>query len=277
MANAFTFDSVDVGDGIGGTYNLLVEDSPLDLGAEADLDIRSVPAVQVVIQGTTHKPTVNVLNCVVEGSTAADLRLKITALNRLTNARLGDKQLDIDAEPDRYFVGRFTQKIAPPPLGQLTLQFKMKFVSERAYNVTLTNDTEAIATDPDTVTIDDPGGSDDSGMVWYLRNSTGGAVTSITLNNTTTGETLTWTGSLGDDRWLAICSEENASPAFVRKHIYRSTAGGADPTVLSYTSVISGRANGSTFPKLKSGETNSVTVTGISTGTLQVIGRGRFI
>ena len=100
-----------------------------------------------------------------------------------------------------------------------------------------------------------------------MRNQTGGNITGFTLSNSTLSEDISWTGTLEDGRWIAIATGWQTSPAFNRHTIYKSTAGGADPTALSYTEAMDGYVAGADFPRLEPGVSNSCAVTFVGGGT----------
>ncbi len=99
--------------------------------------------------------------------------------------------------------------------------------------------------------------------VYILRNTTGGNITSVILANATTGETLNWTGTLADDDYLRIDSDLETIES--------------SSDLLAWTDELGGLGAGDPFPRLKPRVTNSITVTGLSSGTLDIQHRGRFL
>jgi hypothetical protein len=140
-----------------------------------------------------------------------------------------------------------------------------------------TNASQSIASSPDTLTIANVTGNVSRIPVEiYIRNTTGGDLTStaITVANDTTGDTITWKGTLQDDRWLRFGSIDTKGRFAAT--IEKSDGTGADPEAEAYTSVESGYQSGD-WVRLKGGVDNDITITGVSAGTIEYTYRGRYL
>ena len=90
------------------------------------------------------------------------------------------------------------------------------------------------------------------------------SVTSVTLANSTTGETVTWTGALSSGHWLKFDT--------ARGVIEKSTDSGGNWTNVNY-----GVSGSYQDVRLKGGVQNTLVVTGVSSGTLTVTYTGRYL
>lgn len=218
------------------------------------------------------------LECAVSAASKSLLRGRLDTIRGLLNPVLGDKILIISDNDDRRYIGR-TKSITPPAWkGQWGIGFTVTIEClANTQAIAEVNASTAIATNPDTLTISSVEGNESRIPVEiYVRNETGADLTSaaITIANDTTSESIVWTGTLEDDRWLRFGTLD-ANGRFTST-ISKSTSTGSDPEAESYSDVESGYTSGD-WPRLRGGVDNDITVTGISTGTLEWTYRGRFI
>jgi hypothetical protein len=217
------------------------------------------------------------LVCSVVADSKLALQSNLDDIRRILNPLLADKVFTFDDFANRRYVGRVVSMSAPTAKGRWGVVFNIDLVT-LAYTqaLTETNASASIATDPDTLTISAVAGSASRiPCEFYIRNETAGTITNtITLTNDTTGEAISWTGTLQDDKWLRFGSL--GTDGRFSSVIQISDSTGADPEAETYFGVESGYNSGD-WPRLKGGVDNSITVTGVSTGTLEWTYRGRYI
>lgn len=244
---------------------------------------QSVNKTHAAIFGDSLRTSVNHTNrsisvtCAVVGASYTDLQDKMDAVLLRLNGLLGDKTMILDDEPDRRYIVR-VQGISTPQFdGHWGKGFVVNMMAMAHKQATSeVNASIAIETSPDSlVTAVISGTASRIPVEIYLRNETGASLTAaaITVSNDTTSETITWTGTLEDDRWLRFGSLDSLGR--FTSSIEKSNSTGADPEAETYTSVESGYTSGD-WPRLKGGEVNTFTITGISTGTLETTYRARF-
>ncbi len=217
------------------------------------------------------------LDCAVTGNSELDLQTNMDAVLNLLNPLVSDRTLIIDDESNRRYVARVTGITEPIFEGHWGKGFTVSFQGlAHKQELAETNASIAIATDPDVlVTPVITGNAVRIPVEIYVRNETGASTTgTITVANGTTSETISWKGTLEDDRWLRFGTIDTLGRFSAT--IEKSDSTGADPEAEAYTSVESGYQSGD-WCRLRGGVTNSFTITGISTGTLETTYRGRFI
>lgn len=275
MANSFSYDSTDLA-GLGLTVQPYDEPwMPIP-----NLSKARPPQGPAEFHGVNYQEGVIILNCVVRGSSTADLHSKLDTIVLLLDPRLGNKRIDLDEITDRFWYARLVSGIQAPQKGKMSTTFQLRFETvEGGYSTTEDDDTFTIASSPDTFNVDSAGaigGTSEALPVWYIRNTTGGDVTDqIILQNTTlSNPALIWKGNLNDDRWLKIGSV-NAAGRFLYT-IEKSEGTGSDATSETYSRVIGSYVSGH-WPVLKPGTQNAMTITGLSAGTMRWVYRDRFI
>lgn len=276
MPDSFNFDNTDMS---GADYGLTVLPYDEPWMPKPMMSKSRPPQGAVEFHGVNFQEGVIALDCLVTGADASDLHTKRDAIVLKLNPKLGNKRIDLHAITDRFWYGRLTSAIPASLKGGGHVLFGLKFETvEAAHGTTLEDDTFTILTDPDTFNIDSAGaigGTEYGHPTWYIRNTTGGTVTgNIVLNNTTTGESLTWAGSFEDDKWLRIGNEDAAGR--FGYSIDKSDGTGADATAETYSSVMSGYVSGD-WPRLKPNVQNFISITGLSAGTMRWTYRDRFI
>ena len=156
--------------------------------------------------------------------------------------------------------------------------FDLTFALEGyGYDTSATSSSATISANPTSFTIASPSGSAPATCVWYLRNTTGSSYTgTLKINSTTFGEYIEWAGTLASNYWLRVGSVDSDG-----RYLYTldtSTTGGSDPTVLSWSNAKTGiTTNGGDWPRLKIATSNTITVSGISSATLQYSYTPRYI
>lgn len=265
MANSFHFNGVDLS---GSTYGLTVLKTDLPYISNTEVDVTNIP---YSYGGVSNQSFLNAedisFDAQITGTSAANLQTKLDALALLFfQRRQLETTLKFDALSDRYWKVRIVSRIPRSPRGLVDAVLPLNFVAPdpRAFSVSDTSQSESIVTDPDVFPFPAAGniaGTSQADPIWYIRNQTGGAVTSITLANAATSDTITWTGSLSSGFWLKINTDQRI------QLVQESTASGSDPTALSFNDSMTGVTG--TFPVFEAGQSNSMTVTGISTGTLR--------
>lgn len=275
MANSFSYANTDL-DGLG--LNVQPYDEPWM--PVPNLSKARPPQGPAEFHGVNYQEGSIVLDCVVRGSSKADLHTKLDAIVLLLDPTLGNKRIDLDEIPDRFWYARLVSGIPAPQKGAMATTFQLKFeTTGPGHRTTEGDDTFAIASDPDSFNVDATkaiGGTAKTSPVWYIRNTEGADFTgTITLQTTTLNDpAFSWTGTLEDDRWLRI-GRVDAVGRFLPE-LAKSDGTGADPTAETYTSVISGYNSGD-WPLLKPNTQNAMSVTGLSAGTIRWVYRDRFI
>jgi len=269
MANSLAYDSVDLG---GASYGLTLLRTPLPRFPSPVLDIQTPAQGRGFSQGVNYDPRVMALPMGLAASSHADIQTKLDALALVLDVT-ADKKIQLDQITDRYWMGRLNAPIESFRRGSVGAGFMLEFLlaDRAAYSTTEEDNTFSIVSDPDTFNVESAAavaGTDFVYPVWYIRNTTGGNITTLTLNNTTTSESLTWNATLEDNRWLKIDLTN-----FV---ISKSASTNADATAETYSASMGGWATGSVWPRLQPNVQNAMSVSGLSSGTARWIYRARF-
>ena len=274
MPNSFSYDGTDMSN-----YGLTLLPYDEPWMPKPLLSKSRPPQGAAEFHGVNFLEGIITLECLVKGSSTSDLHTKRDAIVLKLNPKLGNKRIDLHEITDRFWYGRLISSIRAPQKGDRNTRFGLTFETvNAAHSTTLDDDTFAIVSDPDTFDVDSGGaigGTEYAHPTWYVRNTTGSMVTgNIVLANTTTGETLTWSGIFEDDRWLRI-GREDAAGRFLYT-LGKSDSTGADPTAETYSNVMSGYVSGD-WPRLKPDVQNAMSITGLSAGTVRWLYRDRFI
>lgn len=273
MPKSMTYDGTNLAD-----YGLQVTE--YDVPELADIEVNKHMAIFGDSEFTSVNFTTRTIRveCTVKAGSKAELQSNMDSIKRLLNPILTDKVITLDAIEDRRFIGRLEEMGAPSVKARWAFSFRMIFVCMAdMQSVNETNASTAIATDPDTLTISAPDGSTSRiPTEFYVRNETGATLTSVTiiLSNDTTNESITWKGTIQDDYWLRIGSLD--SNGRHKSVLEISTTNGSDVDILEWVSAEVGYQSGD-WPRLKGGVANDITVTGISTGTLEHTYRDRYL
>lgn len=268
MSNSFSYNSTDCG---GSTYGVTVLESDICMLSQPNTSIVPVAlSFGGVSRGNGYQPLSIALKVVVTGSSASDFMSKMDALKYLLDPRNGEKKLALDYITDRYWYAILNSKIDVPGPGIYHKQFDLEFIAadSRAYSTTnRTSPDFTISSSPQTLTVESGptavAGTAPADPVWTIKNTSGGTITTLTLNNTTTSESTTWVGSLANGNWLRI----TVATGLVEK----STDSGATwATAMTLTGSF-------TLPTLAGGVANIVTLTGLSSGTVVLAYTARYL
>lgn len=276
MGKSFTYNGTDLGS------------SPYDLTV---LSVSQWPG-QAEPRGTTFamsgadggrlgtpflQPMTLTLECIVEGSSQTDLLENFNRIKGILDPRNGEKLLVLDSETgiatavNRAYFARLNGPIhlVSQTFGYLKFQLVFLIPSGHAVQpITTTQSAAQAATAPYALTVpatDVVPGTDYCRPVWTI--TAGAALSYIALTNSTTIETLRWTGILSTGHMLRIDSE--------RQHIEKSTDAGS-----TWTSAISGMTVGDPFPRLKPAVANSISLSRTPVDgliTLSLTYRGAFL
>lgn len=232
------------------------------------LDFQSVPySYGGQAQGGFYGPRSLTIPCFMVGESNADLYTKLDNLRALLDAET-NQTIEIEGIPDRYWSGRADSEITGTRINERVMEFDLSFLcaDPRAYAKTQrTTPDFAITADPMALTVETAvvAGTAYTDPVWTIKNSAVATATNIELANTTTTETMHWVGSLGTSCYLRIDSDS--------WQVTKSTDGGSN-----FTAANSGIQATSLFPRLKPRVQNSISVTGVSTGTVSLTYRARY-
>jgi predicted phage tail component-like protein len=273
MSNSMTWDGVDLS-----TYGFQVEAPAVPVMPSIPFKRHSAVFGDSEFTNTPHTTRKITLSCSVVGYNQENLRDRMEYITRVMNPVLTDKVFTLDYDPQRRYVGRVSAMTAPSAIGFWGFVFSITLEC-LAYKQGLaeTNTAIAIATNPDTLSVGEIDGSANRiPAEFYVRNTTGATLTStaITIANDTTSESIVVTLTLEDDRWLRVGTLD-ANGRF-SSTIGKSTSTGGDPEAEAYTDFESSYTSGD-WPRLQGGVVNSITVTGVATGTLEIVYRPRYI
>lgn len=276
MANSFSYNTTDLA-----TLGLNVQPYDEPWMPVPNLSKARPPQGPAEFHGVNYQEGSIVLDCVVRGSSRADLHSKMDAIVLLLDPTLGNKRIDLDEIPDRFWYARLVSGIPAPQKGQMSTTFQLRFETvEHAHSTAEDDDTFTIESSPDSFSVDSGGaigGTAPARPVWYIRNTSGGTLTNqIIFQNTTLSDPAwTWKATgVQNNRWLRIGSV-NAAGRFLYT-IDKSDGTGADATAETYSNVIQNYVSGN-WPILKPNTQNSMTISGFPAGTVRWVYRDRFI
>lgn len=217
--------------------------------------------------GNKYPPRLITLPCFVQGSSWADTRGKLDAINYLLD-KSQLRSIVLDDIPDRFWMVR---RSGAPAVNvyQTGASFALEFVAPdpRAYALSEVSRTVSLAAGSNSITqpaIGTVGGTAEADVVYILK-PTGAGATNPMIENTTRDEALTWTGTLGANEWLRITAGSRV------RLVEKSTDSGASWT--DSMAAVSGR-----FPRLSPQVANALTVSGLSgTGTIEITYRERYL
>lgn len=253
----------------GSDYGVTLLLEELDALASVSIDVQDVPyGFGGGSWGTHHPSKMFRLPCVLKGTSWADTKAKIDALNllldknRLVSLRFEDWN-------DRYWMVRYSNR-STPRIMQMGATFDLEFIAPdpRAYALTETTQAINITSGTNNFTIPASGsvaGTAEADPTYIIKPSSSGA-TSAVLGNTTRDETLTWNNSLTSSEWLRVKALANT------EKVEKSGDSGG-----TYTAVHSSIQSGSRFPKLSPNTSNAFTFSGSAgNGTIEVSYRARY-
>lgn len=267
MAHSMHFNGVDLS---GSSYGLTVLSGPVPFlpGSKTEtrkLGTRPGGYSQGGLLDAKEIPVV----CHIAGTSNSNLKLKIDALRALLDPANGEKTLRFDHESDRYYLARLAGESEFNYIGPSAMQFELRFqcADPHAFSTTETTQVLAIESNPDTFNAPATGviaGTTYARPVWKVKNTTGGAVSVITLQNTTTGETITCTYTVPNNDWIRFDSQ--------RERLQYSPDDTEWFDIMGYLST-----SNKLFPRLKAGVANALAVVGLSAGELTVVYRARYL
>jgi predicted phage tail component-like protein len=194
--------------------------------------------------------------CVVVGTSRTDLLSKLDLVKTQLDVLEGDRQLVFDDQSDRYYNAKYDgDMMATISICTCELSIPMICVDPFAYSKTETVSEKTISSTPDTVT-EKPGGMVEIKPVWRVIPGSNLSGATITINNATLDQSLSWTGDLLQTDYLEIDSE--------------------NWTVKKNTTISMGTVNSGLFPTLKAGSVNSIKTDGF-TGTLRITYRNKYL
>ena len=206
---------------------------------------------------------------IIEGSSNDDLDDKLDALRLLVNPRLGDRSIRFDHQNDRYYLGRIKGDIEFEYIGPNHATATLQFVcadplayanSETTQSVTIDETPEGAAV-PATGVV---AGTEYAKPVWTIRNTSGSSVSSITVNNATTGEAAACTYTIPNNHYVRFDT--------ARERLQYSADNSTYTDIMSYLS-----NTYKLFPRLAPGVANTITIGGLTGGTLTITYRARFL
>jgi len=254
----------------GSTYGLTVLEDSFPLMGQPQTDVQGIAQwYGGVSRCPGFGPLVIPVSCVVTGSSASDLMAKLDALKYLLNPKNGEKTLRFDWLSARYWYAVLSNPGALSAVGVTWKRFDLVFVAgdSRAYSTTnRTSPDFTINSNPYSMTVESGptavAGTAPADCVWVIKNTSGGTVTSLTLNNETTQESMTWVGSLANGNWLRISTATGL--------VEKSTDSGAN---WSASMTLSGAF---ILPTVQGGVANTVTLTGFSAATVTLAYTARY-
>lgn len=269
MSQSMHYNAVDLS---GSSYGLTVLEESFPLMAQPQVDVQGIAQwFGGMSRAPGFGPLTIPVKCVVTGSSASDLLSKLDALRYLLNPRNGEKTLRFDWLSTRYWKAVLANPGALSAVGVTWKQFDLVFVAAdcRAYSTTdrSSPDFTVVAT-PHSMTVESGptavAGTAPCDPVWVIKNTSGGTVTTLTLNNSTTGESVTWTGSLANGNWLKV--------DIARGVVEKSTDSGAN-----WTNAMGGVTGSFVLPTLSGGVANTVVLTGFSAATVVLTYTARYL
>ncbi|MEE9159918.1 MAG: hypothetical protein V3U60_16225 [Gammaproteobacteria bacterium] len=243
-------------------------------------------------QGAFYDPREFDYRVLIEGAganyTAKRLALveQLDALKTILNPKLGNRLLQpimegaLDVEVNRGYMVRTSGLSDGQYLNPWTIECQLQFVAPIPFGLELNagetavnwnNVSATISTDPQDITVPASGvvlGTHQSPPIFRIKNTDSGAITSLTITNTTRNEGITWTGSLAQNEQLRFNTEN--------QHILRLDAGETDWETQGANAMI-GVITGDPFPFLEPGVANTIRVQGVVAATFDIDWVGRFL
>ena len=247
---SMTVDSVDLG---GSSYGLVLTNPQIEFLPPPRLDIQALAMADgAVTQGSTFAVRRATLGYAVQGSSGANLLSKLRNIAEvLSRTQAGEKTFVFDYMSDRTWYARIEDAFDPQiiglgAMGSIAIAINPPFAVAAAS----TNDNEALSgVTPATVTND---GDIRVPVSWIIKNGAAEASGGVSIENSTTGQTVAWGGILAANEWLRINSADWTVETSTDSGVNWNTAGT--------------NASG-TIPDVDAGA-NSLEVVGVAAGTL---------
>ncbi len=242
-----------------------------------DVQARGSTLGGAVVQGVSFKPRFFTWSVVIRGTSKTNLMVVMDNFKKLLNPTLGEQLLiastwtGLSAAVNRGCFALLNGPINTNPKGDKALILQLNWICPRPFMVTATAQGQADVTiNADPMAIFEPtGGSNpvlgtqDAQPVITLKNTTGGSISTLTITNSTTGEALTFTGTL-QNNWFFRCDTE-------RLHCECSTDGS------TWLNAMGSVASNQDFIHLQAGVNNTFAIDGISSGLFTIAYRGLFL
>jgi len=274
MAYSFHFGSTigSLTDLSGSDYNLSVFSDDNPIMPELMIGTYDIPNLdsQRLYTAKAQSRTIEI-PCVIRGTSEANLRTRLD--NMLDLIMLGNTSgyLKLDTFNTRIWYGRFVGRSSEKRHGGNNMLFTLSFQCEDMYSyaTSLTTQTITISSDPQTFIVPATSGTTVAGTadptpVWVVKNTSGSASSALTLANATTSETINTVSGIANGVWLKF--------DYPRQIVEASSDSGS-----TYASVMSAVSTSTNIPKLLHGSSNSVTLTGLSAGSVVLTYYARYI
>ena len=236
----------------------------------AQIDLGELPGFDggyAMVNGSRLRQMV--LPCLVSGSSHSDALSKVESVVALLNPALGSQYLKLDSESDRAWLGKVGGEISKKPRGIAAFELSIPWVCEHAhaYSTSETVQSETVSSDPEAANVPASGvvaGSAYAYPVWVVKNTSGSDSDPLSLNNATTAETVSTSAGLANGAWARFDA--------ARQIIEKSTDSGS-----SWSAWMTARGAYRAIPRLKPGVANSISLGGLSAGSLVCTYRARYL
>jgi len=211
--------------------------------------------------------------CVIRGTSEANLRTRLD--NMLDLIMLGNVSgyLKLDTFDTRIWHGRFVGRSDEKRHGANNMLFTLSFQCEDMYSyaTSLTTQTIAISSNPQTFIVPGTSGTTVAGTadptpVWVVKNTSGSTSGALTLANTTSSETINTTAGIVNGAWIRF--------DYDRQIVEWTDDGGVTWYASTAMALIGTNPN---IPRLVHGVSNSVTLTGLASGSVVLTYYARYI
>ena len=270
------FDGIDL---TGSDYNVTALSATRSSGAPRDMRTQAIPRGEGVAWDMGRTPRTISVEVAQWGDTPEQFRQRHDRLMRLLNAA-EPKSLRLDwAYPDRYWLVWLANDTPVSAFRQSRFErFRLEFVAPDPYALSVDEVTAQLSVDSDPFDFDlaggaspaaPVGGSADARPVYVITNDDAESpsqnpITFVALENTTTGDKLTWDGILLEAEQLRIDTD--------RMLVEFSADGGA-----TWAAAMAELGDAVAFPRVRPGVVNEMRLTGVHDGTLDISYRHRFI
>ncbi len=268
MALSLTYNGVDLS---GSSYGVTVVRGPMQVAGPSQLFYHNTPARHGGFAAGTGFYEPRIIECTLHvlGTSWSNLKTKLDNLSWAMRPELGNVAIVFDQASDRRWVGMFMGDIAEEPIGNGAVQFTARFLVPSGVAESASAITQSVTIDASPKTFNVPATGSVAGTthalpVWKLRNTHASTISTFTLANTTTSETLTVNYSIPQNAYVKVDTEQEL--------ISYSTDD------VTYTVIMSARSNtNKTFPRLVPAAANACSVTGFVAGTLSIDYRARYL
>jgi hypothetical protein len=264
MALSLSYNGVDLSHS---DYNVRVVRGPVQVTGEPELYTRDTPGRHGGFSGGTGFYVPRTLECMlyIEAGSWSALQTRLDNFAYATRPELGNVPIIFDNRNDRRWIGMLSSEIEAPAIGNGAIQFPARFmmpygVSESA---SLTTQNVTIDESPEAFNTASVPGTTHTFPTFLLRNTDSTAITTFTIANSTTSETLTVNYTVPQNAYVRVNSNQET--------IEYSTDGSTWIYIMTARS-----STNKTFPRLAPRAVNAISITGFAAGTLALTYRGRF-